>query len=285
MNRENQENSKLHFKTIILSDLHLGSPYCQVEKVINFLNSTTSETLILNGDVIDGWSLARKRGWNNRFSRCLKVILNKINEDGTRVIYIRGNHDDFLDQFIPFTFDQLEIVREFEYHTREGTYLIIHGDGFDSVTTNHKWLALAGDIGYQIMMKSNALYNNHGHRFNLPEFSISKWSKCKVKSAVAFIDKYEEQLQKLAASRNYQGIICGHIHTPADKKLGSFHYINSGDWVESNTAVIEHYEGGFEVIDYDIFLKWKSGAIADLLFKKKKRKNDPAPDLDFTSSQ
>ena len=283
MKTDPRETSKLHFKTIILSDLHLGSPYCQIEKVIEFLNSTTSETLILNGDFIDGWSLARRGGWTHRCTRCIRIILNKIKEEGTRVLYVRGNHDDFLDKVLPIAFDQLEVVREFEYKTREGTYLIVHGDGFDSVTTDHRWLAVVGDVGYQIMMKCNALYNNHCHRFNMQSFSISKWTKAKVKSVVSFVDKYEEQLQDLARDRNYRGIICGHIHTPADKRIGDFHYINSGDWVESNTAIVEHFEGGFEVIDYNTFRSWKTGATADMRFKKK-HADDRSPDLDLTSS-
>ena len=283
MKTDHRGMTKLHFKTIILSDLHLGSPYCQIEKIIDFLNSTTSETLILNGDFIDGWSLARRGGWTHRCTRCIRIIMNKIREEGTRVVYVRGNHDDFLDKVLPFAFENLEIVREIEYRTREGTYLIVHGDGFDSVTTDHRWLAVVGDVGYQIMMKANALYNRHCHTFNLRSFSISKWTKAKVKSVVSFVDKYEEQLQDLARDRHYRGIICGHIHTPADKRIGDFHYVNSGDWVESNTAIVEHFEGGFEVIDYDTFLKWKSGATTDMRFKRKPV-DDPAPDMDLTSS-
>jgi len=260
---------KLHFKTVIISDLHLGSPYCQLEKLIEFLNSTTSDTLILNGDFIDGWSLARKGGWSHRCTRVIRIILRKIKGEGTRVVYVRGNHDDFLDKILPIEFSGMEITRELEYKTREGTYLIVHGDGFDSVTTDHKWMAVIGDVGYQIMMKSNQLYNRYCSRLNLPEFSISKWTKAQVKSVVAFVDKYEEQLQDLAQARDYRGIICGHIHTPADKKYGNCHYINSGDWVESNTAIVEHFEGGFEVIDFPTFKRWKSDAETRLRFKRK----------------
>jgi len=279
-------DQKLHFKTIILSDLHLGSPYCQLEKIIEFLNSTTCDRLILNGDFIDGWSLARKGGWSNRCTRVIRILLKKIQKEHTRVTYIRGNHDDFLDTILPLTFSDIEIVREIEYVTREGTYLIVHGDGFDSVTSDHKWMAVAGDVGYQIMMKSNQLYNRYRDRFGLPAFSISKWTKAQVKTVVAFVDKYEEQLQQLAYTRNYRGIICGHIHTPADKRMGAFHYLNSGDWVESNTAIVEHYEGGFEVIDYATFRNWKADAETRMRFKLKQSdyRNKTDHDLDFTPS-
>lgn len=283
-------DQKLHFKTIILSDLHLGSPYCQLEKIIEFLNSTTSETLILNGDFIDGWSLARKGGWTNRCTRVIRIILRKIEEEDTRVVYVRGNHDDFMDTMLPLAFSNIEMVRELEYDTKEGKYLIVHGDGFDSVTSDHKWMAIVGDVGYQIMMKSNALYNRYCEQFGLPSFSISKWTKAQVKSVVAFLDKYEEQLQELAQARSYCGIICGHIHTPADKRIGAFHYINSGDWVESNTAIVEHYEGGFEVIDYPMFKEWKADAETRMRFKRKqsshKKRSEPegeTRDKDLTS--
>lgn len=275
---------KLHFKTIILSDLHLGSPYCQIEKIIEFLHSTTSETLVLNGDFIDGWSLARRGGWSHRCTRVIRILLRKIESEGTRLIYVRGNHDDYLDTVLPLGFSNIEIVREFKYLTREGTYLIVHGDGFDSVTTEHKWMAILGDIGYQAMMKTNQLYQRHAARLGLPMFSISQWTKAKVKSVVAFVDKYEEQLQELAQQQGYRGIICGHIHTPADKTLGDFHYLNSGDWVESNTAIVEHYEGGFEVIDFPKLRQWKSDASQRFRFHRKpgERKRSEDLDPDFT---
>jgi UDP-2,3-diacylglucosamine pyrophosphatase LpxH len=275
-------DQKLHFKTIILSDLHLGSPYCQLEKMIEFLHGTTSDLLILNGDFIDGWSLARRGGWTHRCTRVIRILQQKIQQDGTRVIYIRGNHDDFLDKILPLSFEGLEIVDKLEYETRHGTYLIVHGDGFDSVTTDHKWMAIAGDIGYQLMMKSNRLYNLYCDRFQLPAFSISKWIKARVKSVVAFVDKYEEQLQELARKHQYKGIICGHIHTAADKQTDSFHYLNSGDWVESNTAIVEHYEGGFEVIDYPCFRSWKADAETRLRFRRKPgMRSIAAEDLDL----
>lgn len=283
MSLEVECKNKLHFKTVILSDLHLGSPYCQLEKIIHFLHSITTETLILNGDFIDGWSLARKGGWSNRCTRVVKIILDKAKDEGTRVIYVRGNHDDFLDKILPVALSEFEIVSEFEYQTREGSYLVTHGDGFDSVTSNHKWLAVIGDVGYQIMMKSNALYNRLQPKYGWPEFSISKWTKAKVKSAVAFVDQYEDQLQELALRRNFVGIICGHIHTPADKRIGRFHYLNSGDWVESNTAIVEHFEGGFEVINFPTFLKWKKSAGKDITIAKKPGK-DRSLDMDLASS-
>jgi len=278
-------DTKLHFKTVIISDLHLGSPYSQLEKIIDFLHSIQTETLILNGDFIDGWSLFRKGGWSNRCTRVIRIILDKIRDEKTRVIYVRGNHDDFLDKMFPLSFEGIEVISELEYPTREGTYLITHGDGFDSVTSQHKWLALVGDVGYQIMMKSNAWYNTFQPRFDWPKFSISQWTKAKVKSVVAFVDQYEQQLQDLARQRNYRGIICGHIHTPADKKIGEFRYLNSGDWVESNTAIVEHFEGDLEVVDYFTFQKWKRGAQkGDCMVAKLKNRESLDFDLDLASS-
>lgn len=251
---------KLRFKTIFISDVHLGSPHCHVEKVLDFLSHTECQQLILNGDFIDGWSLKRKGGWTHRCTRCIRLLLSKAS-NGTDVIYVRGNHDDFLDFFLELNLSSVRVCNSYEHNTREGRYLVVHGDGFDSVTSQHKWLAVLGDIAYQATMNLNLLYNRIREKRGLPYRSFSRWVKSKVKSAVAFVDKYEEQLQHLARQHNHRGIICGHIHTPADKQLGDMHYLNSGDWVESLTALVEHYDGGFEVITYDQFIEYREDAM------------------------
>jgi UDP-2,3-diacylglucosamine pyrophosphatase LpxH len=285
MNDHTDPGQLLHFKTIILSDLHLGSPYAQVEKLLEFLRHTSSETLILNGDIVDGWSLARKGGWSHRATRCIRHIMRKAKDEGTRVVYVRGNHDDFLDKILPFTLTNIEIVKELTYPTRKGTYLITHGDGFDSVTQNHRWLAVVGDIAYQIMMALNSAYQKNRKRFGLPDFSISKWAKAKVKGAVAFIDEYETQLREFAKARDCYGIICGHIHTAADKIEEGFHYLNSGDWVESNTAIVEHLEGGFEVVDFDTFQKWQNMASEGCIPVANRHDDRREPDLDVKAAR
>jgi UDP-2,3-diacylglucosamine pyrophosphatase LpxH len=171
------------------------------------------------------------------------------------VIYLRGNHDDILARFLPLFFGKLRIVNEHIHENTSGNYLVVHGDGFDAVTVNHKWLAVLGDIGYQSLLRINRVYNKFRAWRGKEYFSLSKAIKAKVKSAVSFVGKYEEQLQNLAQKRGCVGIICGHIHTPDNKHIGETHYLNSGDWVESLTALVEYDDGRFEVFDYKEFCR------------------------------
>ena len=211
---------------------------------------------MLNGDIIDGWALRRGSRWQNRHSRVIRTVLKIMEKENTEVIYLRGNHDDILERFLPLTFGAIRIVKEHIHTALNGKkYLVIHGDGFDSVATNHRWLAMLGAFGYDSLLAFNRVYNKWRAFRGKEYFSISKAIKGKVKSAVSFVDRYEEQLQKLAHQRECDGIICGHIHTPADKIIGDVHYLNSGDWVESLTAIVEHHDGRLELITYPEFMK------------------------------
>ncbi|MEM7792530.1 MAG: UDP-2,3-diacylglucosamine diphosphatase [Verrucomicrobiota bacterium] len=249
------KKTTLSFKTIFLSDVHLGTPDCKIDEVNHFLKHTHCETLILNGDIIDGWSLARKGGWTEKHTRFIRLVLKKLEKRGTEVLYLRGNHDDILTQFLPLFFGKLRIVNEHIHKGVKGDYLVVHGDGFDAVTMNHKWLAILGDIGYQTLLKINRVYNKYRSWRGKEYFSLSKAIKARVKSAVSFVGNYEEQLQNFARKRNCSGIICGHIHTPDNKMVGDIHYLNSGDWVESLTALVEYEDGNFEVFNYKEFCK------------------------------
>lgn len=171
------------------------------------------------------------------------------------MIYLRGNHDDILERFLPICFGGLRIVDEYRHETPRGDYLVVHGDGFDSVTTDHKWVAIAGAKAYELLLGVNRLYNKWRAFRGKEYYSLSKRIKAKVKSAVSFVDRYEEQLKELAIVKNCSGIICGHIHTPADKQLeDEIHYLNSGDWVESLTAIVEREPGQFELVSYQDFM-------------------------------
>lgn len=245
----------LSFKTIILSDIHLGTKNCQAAKVNHFLKHSTADRIILNGDIIDGWSLKRQGGWKNEHTRFLRIVLKRVEKDGTEIIYLRGNHDDFLERFLPMRFGSLSVVDEFIHETEKGRYLVVHGDVFDAITQKTKWLAVLGDIGYRILMSMNRVYNKYRSWRGKEYFSISKLLKAKVKSAVNYISDFEQEVQLLAKRKNCTGIMCGHIHTPADKMIGDIHYLNSGDWVESITALVEHLDGRFEVLEYKEFCK------------------------------
>lgn len=245
----------LKFKTIILSDVHLGSPYCQIEKVNKFLKHSSAPKIILNGDIIDGWSLKRQGGWKSDYMKFIRIILKRVEKKGVEVIYLRGNHDDILECFLPVTFGGLRVVEEYIHEGRRGKYLAIHGDVFDSITQNTKWLSVLGDAGYQLLMWMNRFYNRYRAWRGKEYYSLSKKIKSKVKQAVSFISSFEAEVEKLARKRGCKGIMCGHIHTPENKMIGDIHYLNSGDWVESNTALVEHFDGSFEVLSYDEFCR------------------------------
>jgi UDP-2,3-diacylglucosamine pyrophosphatase LpxH/glycosyltransferase involved in cell wall biosynthesis len=246
---------KFSCRTVFLSDVHLGTPESKADELVVFLKHIHCETLVLNGDIIDGWALRRGTRWNNKHSRVIRTILKIMEKEQTEVIYLRGNHDDILERFLPLTFGSIRIVKEYLHRCAQGRrYLVIHGDGFDSVATNHRWLAMLGAFGYDSLLAMNRVYNKWRAMLGQEYYSVSKAIKNKVKSAVSFVDQYELQLQKLAHQRSCEGIICGHIHTPADKQVGDVHYLNSGDWVESLSAIIEHHDGRMELVYYQDFM-------------------------------
>ena len=247
---------KFSCRTVFLSDIHLGTPDSKAGEVVEFLKHIRCEKLVLNGDIIDGWALRRGGKWSGRHSRVIRKILKMIERDNTEVIYLRGNHDDILERFLPLAFGKLKVLKEHVHTTITGRrYLVVHGDGFDSVSTNHRWLASLGAVGYDFLLKVNRFYNQWRAWRGKEYFSLSKHVKSKVKSAVSFVDRYEQLLQDLARHKKCDGIICGHIHTPEDKQVGEIHYLNSGDWVESLTGIIEHHDGRMELVEYEKFMR------------------------------
>jgi UDP-2,3-diacylglucosamine pyrophosphatase LpxH/glycosyltransferase involved in cell wall biosynthesis len=249
------KRKKLECRTVFLSDIHLGTADSKTEEVVDLLKHVRCEKLVLNGDIIDGWALKRGSRWSSRHSRVVRKIMKMTERDKTEVIYLRGNHDEILERFMPLAFGRVRLVKEHIHISPNGKrYLVVHGDGFDSVSTNHKWLALLGAVGYDFLLNVNRFYNKWRAWRGKEFFSLSKAVKAKVKSAVCFVDRYEELLQELARHRKCDGIICGHIHTPEDKQVGDVHYLNSGDWVESLTAIIEHLDGRMELVHYSEFI-------------------------------
>jgi len=250
------KRQRASFRTVFLSDLHLGTPDSKAGEVVDFLKQIRCEKLILNGDIVDGWALKRGSKWLPRHSRVIRKILKMTEKDQTDVVYLRGNHDDILGRFLPLAFGKIRFAKEYIHTAADGLrYLVVHGDGFDSVSTNHKWLASIGAVGYDTLLKVNRYYNKWRAWRGKEYFSLSKRVKARVKSAVSFVDKYEQLLQDLAVHKKCDGIICGHIHTPEDKLVGDVRYLNSGDWVESLTAIVEHHDGRMELISYEDFME------------------------------
>jgi len=248
--------SKLHVRTVILSDVHLGTPDSKAREADHFLRKIRCEKLILNGDIIDGWQLVRGGRWNKTHTRFVRGVLKKMEKRGTEVIYLRGNHDDILAKLLPLEFENLMIVEEHIHVTpQRKRYLVLHGDVFDTVTRNFVFLAHLGDWGYQMLLTINRLYN-HWRAWRGKEYwSLSKAIKGRVKSAVNHVSKFESHLAQLARERGCDGVMCGHIHTPADQMVDGVHYLNSGDWVESMTAIVEHLDGRFELIHFADFVR------------------------------
>lgn len=243
----------LKARTLFLSDVHLGTVDSKAEQAAHLLKGTRCDKLVLNGDIIDAWALQRNGSWRDSHTAFVRAVLKKMEKEGTEIIYTRGNHDDILTKFLPFTLHRLRIVDEYIHTTARGDYLVVHGDGFDHVTTNHIWIAKLGSVGYDLLLWFNRIYNAWRRLRGKDYFSLSAYIKSKVKQAVSFASRYEEQLQSLARERDCVGIICGHIHTPANKDVNGIHYLNSGDWVESLTAIVEYEDGEMEVISYQQF--------------------------------
>jgi UDP-2,3-diacylglucosamine pyrophosphatase LpxH len=240
----------VHYKTIVISDVHLGSKNSKARELVAFLKNYSCDKLILNGDIIDGWRLKKSGKWRKIHTRFFKVILKMIQNFNTQVIYIRGNHDDILDRIIPISFGNISLCKDYVHTSNGKKYYVIHGDIFDSITSNLKWLAILGDIGYTFLLWLNKVYNNRRIQKGLPYYSLSKVIKHKVKKAVSYISNFETELVKLAQKKKCHGIICGHIHHPAITYYDDILYMNSGDWVESLTALVEDYKGNWKILHY-----------------------------------
>lgn len=244
------------YRSIFISDLHLGGEHSKVNEVVDFLRHTTCEKLYLNGDIIDGWALKRGADWKKRYTRFIRTIIHKIEKEKGAVIYLRGNHDEILDQFLPLAFGSFQLQKEAIHVGVDGKrYLVVHGDEFDRISTNYKWMAFLGSMGYNFLLKINRFYNRLRAIGGKDYRSISKDVKARVKNTVASVDKYQEILHAHAKKMGYDGVICGHVHTAADKMIDDVRYLNTGDWVESMTAIVEHLDGKLEILRYEEFLR------------------------------
>lgn len=245
----------LRVRTVVLSDVHLGTPDSKVREVNHFLRHVRCRKLILNGDIIDGWRLSRSGRWTKAHTRFIRIVLKMLEKKNTEVVYLRGNHDDVLASFLPLEFEGLSVVEEHVHEGVRGRYLVLHGDVFDTVTKNLVWLAHLGDWGYAFLLRLNRAYNAWRAWRGQEYWSLSKAIKARVKSAVNHVSNFESHIAELARQRGCTGVMCGHIHTPADKRLGDVHYLNSGDWVESLTALVEHHDGRMEIVSFADFLR------------------------------
>jgi len=240
----------LKYKALFISDIHLGTSFSQAEKLLEFLRDYESDKLYLVGDIIDGWSIKRKFKWSQSNSDVIQKILRKARK-GTDVIYITGNHDEFLRPFIPILMGERLTITNSHIHTAHDgkRYYVTHGDFFDSITMTKKWVTYLGDVGYDMLLHLNKYINKLRKILGIGKYwSLSKYVKDNVKKSVSFITGFEDILATHAQKEGFDGIICGHIHKAENKMIDGIHYLNCGDWVESCTAVAEREDGVWEII-------------------------------------
>ena len=239
------------FRTLFMSDFHLGTRGCQVRPLLNFLQSHDAETIYLVGDIIDGWRLQARWYWPDSHNDVLRCLMNKARR-GTRLVYVPGNHDEFARAYCGGeSSGDLEFANETIHETADGKkYLILHGDVFDPVQSKARWLAFLGDNAYVAALGINIVLNRIGRTLGLPYWSFSNWAKMRVKSAVNFIGHYEEAVANAAREHDVDGVVCGHIHRAALHEDFGISYVNCGDWVESCTAVAEHSDGRLELLSW-----------------------------------
>jgi len=241
---------RLAFRTIWISDTHLGTAGCQAEMLLDFLKSTDCETLYLVGDIIDGWQLRKGWYWPPRHNDIVRCVLKKA-KHGTRVIYVPGNHDEAFRDYVGLNLGGVELAQEALHTTADGRkLLILHGDEFDGIVMYARWLAFLGDHAYTLLLKVNGVLNRIRKRMGLPYWSLSSELKKRVKNAVQFISSFEQAVAHAAVERGANGVVCGHIHTAEIRKIGDVTYYNDGDWVESCTALVEHADGRMRIVDW-----------------------------------
>lgn len=235
----------MDYRTIVVSDVHIGTKDSKVKELTQFLKENTCEKLILNGDIIDGWNLKRRGKWKKKDTKFFRLLLKLSNK--TEIIYIRGNHDDFLENILPFKLGNFSIRDSYIYYSNNKKYLIIHGDVFDLISNKYKWIAKIGSLGYDFLLWLNRIYNKRRLKKGKDYFSLSKKIKKNVKFAVKYISNFEDEMVDYCKSKNYDGIISGHIHHPEIRKINKIKYLNSGDWVESLTALVETKKGKWKI--------------------------------------
>jgi UDP-2,3-diacylglucosamine pyrophosphatase LpxH len=247
-------------RTIFLSDVHLGTRGCKAAMLVDFLQHNDCETLYLIGDIIDGWALKRGWYWDESHSDVVNAILTKV-KNGTRVVYVPGNHDEMLRFYCGLLVAGVELQREAIHTTAENKrFLVVHGDRFDGMLNYARWLAPLGDSGYAVAHAVNDCLNAARRALGLDHWSLSAYLKRNVKKAPAHIGDFEQAMAREAKGRGFEGVVCGHIHHAAVKEIGGILYCNDGDWVESCTALVEDRRGRLNLLRWEAAWRAVAGA-------------------------
>ncbi len=238
----------LKVRSIFISDVHLGFRGCQADALLHFLHSTEAEYLFLVGDIVDFWSLKKSAHWPQQHTNVIRSILGKAKHN-TKVIYVPGNHDEVMRQYVGHAFGNIEVHRDYIHQTADGKrLLVLHGDEFDAIVKNSRFLAKLGGYAYDTLLSLNYFVNRYRRFFNFSYWSLAGYLKHKVKNAVEFISSFEAALARVAKERKVDGVVCGHIHHAEIRQIDEVLYCNDGDWVESCTSMVEYPDGRLELI-------------------------------------
>lgn len=242
--------ARRRYRTVFLSDIHLGTRASRADLAADFLHRTECERLFLVGDILDGWRLRKAWHWDRDHDEVIRRIV-AIARDGAEVTYIPGNHDEMLRDWLGLELAGVRILREAEHETADGRrFLVVHGDEFDGVIRYGRIVSALGDLGYDAAVGLNRLYNGVRRRCGYPYWSLAQWLKRRVKGAASAIARFETALAEAARQRGFDGVVCGHIHQPEMREVHGVLYLNDGDWVENCTALVEHEDGRFELLDW-----------------------------------
>ena len=238
-------------RSIFLSDIHLGTRACQADRLVGFLLSYTAENVFLIGDIIDFWAMRRSIVWTPAQNTFVQKILRRARR-GEKVIFIPGNHDEALRDYLGIAFGDIQVMGEYVHTLADGRrFLLLHGDDFDQITRHHRWVAVLGDVMYETLVRLNTLISLVRRRLGLGGYwSLAGFAKRRVKQALQFIFDFEHAAAHAARQRGLDGIICGHIHCAVIREVDGVSYVNCGDWVDSCTAIVEHHDGRLELIDW-----------------------------------
>ena len=249
------------FRTLFISDVHLGSKPAKAEYLIDFLRHHEADTIYLVGDIVDGWRLKRSWHWPQAHNDVVQKLLRQARK-GTEIKYIAGNHDEFLRGFQGVHFGGVVVMDRAVHEAADGRrYLVIHGDQFDSIVHSVRWLAYLGDFAYDASIIVNRIVARIRRLVGLPYWSFSSWAKMRVKKAVNFISAFQRLVADEARRSEVNGVICGHIHHATIEEIAGIRYINTGDWVESCTAVAEHHDGRFEILQWPRIIGAEKSAV------------------------
>ena len=250
---------KKKYRAVFISDVHLGTKDCKAQYLLEFLKLNSFEQLYLVGDIFDGWKMKNGVYWHKSFNKVVRRIL-KLAQKGTPIYYITGNHDEFLRKYANNQFDKIHLLNRATHTTANGKrLLVIHGDQFEGVTHCVAWIKFIGDKGYDVLMKINRGFNRIRAKYGYGYWSFAAYLKTHLKTAKEYILRYEHAVAHGAKKQGYDGVVCGHIHQAAKKTIEDILYLNTGDWVESCTAIVETHDGEIELIEWltarDAFVK------------------------------